>query len=203
MYNHRFSVTIYRLRSDGTVLRRSMSDFHSSTVSGYLSTKHLRLLFRMGLAIISTRPRTATTPAALSSMGAEGNPEQQSPLPHPLVLQPSETPTPTLSPPSLPPPLTVVSRNLQSFPFKFVITVFEDRARTQIGRHDQPIKHWLRFAEAARFAGHHAMESGFLGEAFVEYAKAAIVVVEVLPQHRDFDVLLSAGQQANLETVGA
>ncbi|KAI0061314.1 hypothetical protein BV25DRAFT_1826794 [Artomyces pyxidatus] len=153
----------------------------------------------MGLAIILTRLRTATTSAALST-GAEDNPEQQSALPHPLVLQPSETPTPTLPPPSLPPPLAIAFRSHQSFPF--VITVFEDRARTQIGRRDQPIKHWLRFAEAARRAGHHAMESGFFGEAFVEYAKAAIIVVEVLPQHRDFDVLLTARQQANLETHG-
>ncbi|KAI0061283.1 hypothetical protein BV25DRAFT_1770790, partial [Artomyces pyxidatus] len=76
-----------------------------------------------------------------------------------------------------------------------------DRARVETGPHNQPIEHWLRFAEVARRAGDRGLDSGHLEYAFVEYAKASIVVVEVLPQHRDYDKLLTGRQQTDLDVV--
>ncbi|KAI0061305.1 hypothetical protein BV25DRAFT_1826779 [Artomyces pyxidatus] len=87
-------------------------------------------------------------------------------------------------------------------PLPIGIRELADRARAEIGPHNQPIKHWIRLAEAARRAGHQALDSGNLAQAFIEFAKASIAVVEVLPQHRDYDTLLTAKQQESLDIHG-
>lgn len=63
------------------------------------------------------------------------------------------------------------------------------------------LKHWLRTAEKARrngdyYADHHDYE-----RAFVEYARAATIVLEKLPTHRDYNAMLNADQRQNLGMV--
>ncbi|KZT65004.1 hypothetical protein DAEQUDRAFT_717268 [Daedalea quercina L-15889] len=72
------------------------------------------------------------------------------------------------------------------------------RAQDQLWDPAKGLKHWLRTAEKARrngdyYAEHHDFES-----AFVEYARAATIVLEKLPTHRDYNDMLNADQRQNL-----
>ncbi|KAI0725958.1 hypothetical protein C8Q72DRAFT_561912 [Fomitopsis betulina] len=72
------------------------------------------------------------------------------------------------------------------------------RAQDQLWDPTMGLKHWLRTAEKARrngdyYADHHDFE-----RAFVEYARAATIVLEKLPTHRDYNAMLNADQRQNL-----
>jgi STAM-binding protein len=67
--------------------------------------------------------------------------------------------------------------------------LFDDRAN---------LKHYLRTAEKYRKEGKDLAKQGDLENAFVLLAKAATLVLEKLPAHRDYHTLLSAEQQNNL-----
>ncbi|OCH90506.1 Mov34-domain-containing protein [Obba rivulosa] len=60
------------------------------------------------------------------------------------------------------------------------------------------IKHWLRTAEKARRTGDMYVEENDYERAFIEYAKAATIVLEKLPTHKDYQSLLNAEQRHNL-----
>ncbi|KAI0922657.1 hypothetical protein AcV5_009571 [Taiwanofungus camphoratus] len=64
------------------------------------------------------------------------------------------------------------------------------------------LKHWLRTAEKARRTGDVLSEDGDYERAFVELARAATIVLEKLPMHRDYTVLLNAEQRNNLAMNG-
>ena len=75
------------------------------------------------------------------------------------------------------------------------------RAQDQLWDPSKGLKHWLRTAEKARrngdyYADHHDFE-----RAFVEYARAATIVLEKLPTHRDYNAMLNADQRQNLGMV--
>ena len=63
------------------------------------------------------------------------------------------------------------------------------------------LKHWLRTAEKARRSAELLVQNHDYENAFVEYAKAATIVLEKLPQHREYEVLLNADQRHNLGLV--
>ena len=65
----------------------------------------------------------------------------------------------------------------------------------------KPLKHWLRTAEKARKNGNAHVEAGDYELAFIEYARAATLVLEKLPTHREYQTLLTATQRANLGLV--
>ncbi|GJE86374.1 AMSH-like protease [Phanerochaete sordida] len=65
-----------------------------------------------------------------------------------------------------------------------------------------PLKHWLRTAEKARKTGSSYQDAGDLEAAFLEFAKAATIVVEKLPTHRDYFTLLNADHRRNLAANG-
>lgn len=65
------------------------------------------------------------------------------------------------------------------------------------------LKHWLRTAEKARRTGDVLSEDGDYERAFVELARAATIVLEKLPMHRDYTVLLNAEQRNNLAMVSS
>jgi hypothetical protein len=50
------------------------------------------------------------------------------------------------------------------------------------------VMHWLRAGEKCRRAGKRYAEIEDFESAFVEYAKAAIIVLEKLPTHPDFTI---------------
>jgi len=62
-------------------------------------------------------------------------------------------------------------------------------------------KAYLRLAERYRKEGKDAAKKGDYEHAFVMLAKAATLVLEKLPSHRDYQTVLSASQRANLSLV--
>ncbi|OBZ76162.1 AMSH-like protease sst2 [Grifola frondosa] len=60
------------------------------------------------------------------------------------------------------------------------------------------LKHWLRTAEKARRTAEAYVEARNFERAFVEYAKAATIVLEKLPSHPEYQTLLNADQRHNL-----
>lgn len=66
---------------------------------------------------------------------------------------------------------------------------------------NKPLKHWLRTAEKARKVGQSYVDARNYEAAFIEFARAATVVLEKLPTHQEYHVLLNADQRANLGMV--
>ncbi|KAI0634310.1 hypothetical protein C8Q77DRAFT_1110992 [Trametes polyzona] len=60
------------------------------------------------------------------------------------------------------------------------------------------LKHWLRTAEKARRTAESLVRAHDYEGAFVEYAKAATIVLEKLPTHPEYQTLLNADQRSNL-----
>ena len=63
------------------------------------------------------------------------------------------------------------------------------------------LKDYLRIAEKYRKEGKELAKQGDLEAAFVLLAKAATLVLEKLPKHRDYYTLLNDEQQNNLALV--
>lgn len=66
----------------------------------------------------------------------------------------------------------------------------------------QPLKHWLRTAEKARKVGNSYVDATDYEAAFMEFARAATIVLEKLPTHSEYYTLLNADQRANLAMNG-
>ncbi|KIP05613.1 hypothetical protein PHLGIDRAFT_144740 [Phlebiopsis gigantea 11061_1 CR5-6] len=66
----------------------------------------------------------------------------------------------------------------------------------------KPLKHWLRTAEKARKLGQSYVDASNYEAAFIEFARAATIVLEKLPIHQEYNVLLNADQRANLAMNG-
>ena len=62
-------------------------------------------------------------------------------------------------------------------------------------------KHYLRMAEKYRKEGKDCARKGDLEGAFVALARAATLVLEKLPMHRDYNGMLNANQRQNLSLV--
>jgi len=62
-------------------------------------------------------------------------------------------------------------------------------------------KHYLRMAEKYRKEGKECAKKGDLEGAFVQLARAATLVLEKLPVHRDYNGILTANQRQNLSLV--
>ena len=74
-------------------------------------------------------------------------------------------------------------------------------AKQSLGDDPRPFKTWLRIAENARRDAKAFKEQGSLELAFVEYAKAATIVLEKIPFHPEYRVLLSTTQRHNMGLV--
>ena len=81
------------------------------------------------------------------------------------------------------------------------IAELAERAKLVLGEDPKPFKAWLRIAENARRDAKSFYEQGDLELAFVEYAKAATIVLEKIPAHPDYRVLLSTTQRHNMGLV--
>ncbi|KAF7976920.1 hypothetical protein HWV62_5322 [Athelia sp. TMB] len=60
------------------------------------------------------------------------------------------------------------------------------------------VKHWLKVADGVRRKGKVYVENGDLENGFIHYARAATIVLEKLPAHRDYQTTLNADQRHNL-----
>ncbi|KAG6867422.1 hypothetical protein C0993_002912, partial [Termitomyces sp. T159_Od127] len=64
------------------------------------------------------------------------------------------------------------------------------------------LKYWLRMAEKLRKDAQSCYDNGDLQTAFIKFARAATLVMERLPDHRDFKSLLNEDQRHNLHLNG-
>jgi Uncharacterized protein conserved in archaea len=81
------------------------------------------------------------------------------------------------------------------------IAELAERALDNIWDEHRELKYYLRIAEKYRHDAMHFLQQGDLESAFVEYARAATLVLERLPTHKDYHVILSAAQRRNLGLV--
>lgn len=76
------------------------------------------------------------------------------------------------------------------------------KAQQNLWDPEKGLKHWLRTAEKSRRAGQDYLDAQDYESAFIEFARAATLVLERLPTHREYNTLLSADQRHNLGTNG-
>jgi STAM-binding protein len=81
------------------------------------------------------------------------------------------------------------------------IAELAERALENIYDEHRELKYYLRIAEKYRHDAMDFLQRGDLESAFVEFARAATLVLEKLPTHKDYHVILSAAQRRNLGLV--
>lgn len=82
------------------------------------------------------------------------------------------------------------------------IAELAEKATIDVWDNSKDFKHYLRLAEKYRKEGKEYAKRGDLEGAFVELARAATLVLEKLPEHKDYSLVLSATQRHNLGLVG-
>lgn len=83
----------------------------------------------------------------------------------------------------------------------FSIAELADRATHNLWDPSKGLKQWLKAADGFRKAGRARHEAGDLEAAFVEFAKAATIILEKLPSHKEYFTLLTSTQRHNLGLV--
>lgn len=83
----------------------------------------------------------------------------------------------------------------------YCIAELADRATHNLWDPSKGLKQWLKAADSFRKAGRAYHEAGDLEAAFVEFAKAATIILEKLPSHKEYFTLLTSTQRHNLGLV--
>lgn len=83
----------------------------------------------------------------------------------------------------------------------YCIAELADRATHNLWDPSKGLKQWLKAADGFRKAGRAHYDAGDLEAAFVEFAKAATIILEKLPSHKEYFTLLTATQRHNLGLV--
>ena len=78
------------------------------------------------------------------------------------------------------------------------IAELADKSREELWDPNKHLKHWLRTAELARKSGKQYAENGDYERSFVQLARAATIILEKMPSHRDYNTLLTSSQKHNL-----
>jgi STAM-binding protein len=154
--------------------------------------------------ICITSPRSLHIMNSSYSADAYSQPAQFHPATF-LQVQPDPTrvyQNPTSIPSNLPqsrpgPPLF----QPQEPPRPHSIAELAEHAKHSLGDDTRPFKSWLRIAENARRDAKSFQEQGDLESAFIEFARAATIVLEKIPTHPDYRVLLSSTQRHNMGLV--
>jgi hypothetical protein len=81
------------------------------------------------------------------------------------------------------------------------IAELADKSREDLWDPNKSLKYWLRTAELARKAGKQYAEDGDYERSFVQLARAATIILERMPTHRDYHTLLTSDQRRNLVLV--
>ena len=81
------------------------------------------------------------------------------------------------------------------------IAELADKSREDLWDPNKHLKHWLRTAELARKAGKQYAENGDYERSFVQLARAASIILEKMPTHKDYHTLLTPSQRNNLVLV--
>ena len=97
--------------------------------------------------------------------------------------------------------LPTISNQIEGASRPHSITELAERVKQSLGDESRPFKAWLRVAENARLDAKRLYKQGDFESAFVEYGKAATVVLEKIPSHPDYRILLSTTQRHNVGLV--
>ena len=81
------------------------------------------------------------------------------------------------------------------------IAELADKSREDLWDPNKHLKHWLRTAELARKAGKQYAENGDYERSFIQLARAATIILEKMPTHKDYRTLLTESQRNNLVLV--
>lgn len=81
------------------------------------------------------------------------------------------------------------------------IAELADKSREDLWDPNKHLKHWLRTAELARKSGKQYAENGDYERSFVQLARAATIILEKMPTHKDYHTLLTTSQRNNLVLV--
>lgn len=76
-----------------------------------------------------------------------------------------------------------------------------NRAFTNLWDPSKDFKHWLRAAERCRNTGKDYIIMGDLENAFVEYARAATLILDKMPTHSEYMTRLNPQQRESLTLV--
>lgn len=82
-----------------------------------------------------------------------------------------------------------------------MISELAARAQQTTWDEDGSFKYFLRLAEKYRKEAKEAVAKGELEEAFIAFARSASIVLERLPNHRDYNTTLNHSQRHNLSLV--
>ncbi|KAH9974434.1 hypothetical protein BGW80DRAFT_1304054 [Lactifluus volemus] len=115
--------------------------------------------------------------------------------PDPSQVYQNPISVPSIPPQSRPGP---IPSQLQEPSRPHSIVELAERARLSLGDDPRPFKSWLRIAENARREAKGLQDQGDLESAFVEFARAATIVLEKIPAHPDYRVLLTPTQRHNM-----
>lgn len=81
------------------------------------------------------------------------------------------------------------------------IAELAEKSREDLWDPNKHLKHWLRTAELARKSGKQYAENGDYERSFIQLARAATIILEKMPTHRDYNTLLTSNQRNNLVLV--
>ena len=81
------------------------------------------------------------------------------------------------------------------------IAELADKSREDLSDTSKHLKHWLRIAELARKSGKQYAENGDYERSFIHLARAATIILEGMPAHKDYKALLTESQRTNLVLV--
>ena len=76
-----------------------------------------------------------------------------------------------------------------------------ERAEKSLGDAARPLKTWLRVAEEAKRHANRFQEQGDFESAFFEFCRVALILLEKIPSHPDYKVLLTPTQRHNVGMV--
>ncbi|KAJ7594234.1 hypothetical protein C8J56DRAFT_926248 [Mycena floridula] len=82
------------------------------------------------------------------------------------------------------------------------IAELAERARENDWDENGTVKHFLRLAERSRKLGADHANKNDLESAFVAFARAASLILEKIPNHRDYQTALTSSQRSNLAMNG-
>lgn len=81
------------------------------------------------------------------------------------------------------------------------IAELADKSREDPWDATKHLKHWLRIAELARKSGKQYAENGDYERSFIQLARAATIILDRMPSHKDYNTLLTTTQRNNLVLV--
>ena len=192
--------------------RASLLSRESSTLTINEIDRHKSPSGTLSSILILNEDQTTFTPRVLShhldsgqnALGIDISPQtSQSHIatPQPGPTQLNQIPRSTLSNSTETPPPSQHQPASRLHSIEELAEIMKVIMKHSLGDDPRPLETWLRTAENARRNAKTFQEQGNVELAFMEYAKAATIVLEKIPFHPEYRVLLGTAQQHNVALV--